>query len=105
MGKGLNRFFFPKKTHKWPTDIFKKCSTSHQDNENQNHNELSPHHGWLLKRQEISIGKNMDMQQRGTLTLLKCEKDKGCNKDSVLQYQIRVNGSLIIREGLWIPTK
>lgn len=38
-------------------------------------------------------------------TLLKCEKDKGCNKDSVLQYQIRVNGSLIIREGLWIPTK
>lgn len=39
MGKGLEKFFFPKKTDMWP--IFEKMSnvTNHQGKENQNQNE------------------------------------------------------------------
>ena len=32
--------------------------TNHQGSANQNHNDISPHNCWMVKSQEISVGKD-----------------------------------------------
>ena len=34
--------------------------TNHQENENQNHNKISPRTHWSFKKEKISIGKDIE---------------------------------------------